>query len=99
MQGKLLGWLRYYLQHCHIRVKFQGRKSSVQELENGRPEGDILSPLLFNLLIKQLVSLPFLEDTSLLSYAHYLVLVVIGIRNKQGESSRRSMLSAGSAKS
>ena len=82
VRGHLLAWLRDYLQHRRARVKFQGQRSSLRELENGTPQGGILSPLLFNLLMEQLVSLPFHDDTVLLSYADDLALVVSGRGNK-----------------
>ncbi|MPC69328.1 hypothetical protein E2C01_063550 [Portunus trituberculatus] len=50
-------------------------RSSLHELENGTPQGDILIPFFFNLLMEQLVTLPFHDSTVLLSYADYLVLV------------------------
>ena len=87
------GRLRYYMQHRRDRIKFQQRRSSFQEQENGTSQADVLSNLLFNLLMEQLVALPFLEATSLLSYADALALVVTG------EGSKRSIPSAGSARS
>ena len=41
---KMLAWLRDYLLHRRTRVKFQGIRSSFHELENGTPQGGILSP-------------------------------------------------------
>ncbi|XP_076044675.1 uncharacterized protein LOC143027293 [Oratosquilla oratoria] len=82
VMGRMLAWLRDYLQHRSARVKFQGLKSSFQRLENGTPQGGILSPLLFNLLMEQLVALPFHNGTILLSYADDLALVVTGRGNK-----------------
>ncbi|KAK3886584.1 hypothetical protein Pcinc_009232 [Petrolisthes cinctipes] len=68
VRGRMLAWLRDFLQH--------------QEMENGTPQGSILSPLLFNLLMEQLVALPFHTDTVLLSYADDLALMVTGKGNK-----------------
>ncbi|KAK8407615.1 hypothetical protein O3P69_002277 [Scylla paramamosain] len=82
VRGRLLAWLRDYLQCRHARVKFQGLRSTFKELENGTPQGGILSPLLFNLLMEQLVALPFHAGTVLLSYADDLALVVTGRGNK-----------------
>ena len=82
VRGRLLAWLRDYLQHRRARVKFEGLRSSSQEFENGTPQGSILSPLLFNLLMEQLVALPFHDGTVLLSYADDLALVVTGRGNK-----------------
>ncbi|KAG0718417.1 putative RNA-directed DNA polymerase from transposon BS [Chionoecetes opilio] len=78
IQGRLLAWIENYLQHRRARVRFQGHGSHYRELENGTPQGGILSPSLFNLLMEQLVSLPFREGVALLSYADDLVLVVTG---------------------
>ncbi|XP_050724605.1 uncharacterized protein LOC127002567 [Eriocheir sinensis] len=82
IQGRLISWTEDYLQHRRARVRFQGLRSAHRELENGTPQGGILSPSLFNMLMDQLVSLPFREGTALLSYADDLVLVVIGPGNK-----------------
>ena len=81
VRGRLPAWSRDYLQHRRARVKFQGHKSSFHKLENGTPQGGILSPFLLNLLMEQLVALPFQEDTVLLSYADDLALVVTGWGN------------------
>lgn len=51
-------------------------------MDNRTPQGGILSPSLFNLLMEQLVSLPYREGTALLSYADDLVLAVTGQGNK-----------------
>ncbi|XP_050715642.1 uncharacterized protein LOC126998207 [Eriocheir sinensis] len=65
---------------------FQGHKSSFRELENGTPQGGILSPFLFNILMEQLVALPFREGTVLLSYADDLALVVTGRGNRMDKA-------------
>ena len=82
IRGSLHAWLQDYPQHCQARVKFQGHKSSYTELENGTPQDGILSPFLFNLLMEQLVALPFQDGTVLLSYADDLILFVSGRSNK-----------------
>ncbi|XP_063887725.1 uncharacterized protein LOC135115154 [Scylla paramamosain] len=83
VRGRLLAWLRDYLQRRRARVsRFQGLRSTFKVLENGTPQGGILSPLLFNLLMEQLVALPFHAGTVLLSYADDLALVVTGRGNK-----------------
>ncbi|XP_050706570.1 uncharacterized protein LOC126991941 [Eriocheir sinensis] len=82
IRGRLLAWLQDYLQQRRARVKFQGFKSSFRGFDNGTPQGGILSPCLFNLLMEQLVALPFREGTTLLSYADDLALVVTGRGNK-----------------
>lgn len=82
VRRRMFAWLHDYLHHCHARVRFQGLKASFQDLENGMPQGSILSPLLFNLLMEQLVALPFHTGTILLSYAHDLALVATRKGNK-----------------
>lgn len=81
VQGCLLAWLRDYLHHPQARARFQGYKSSFTELENGTPQGGILSSFLFNFLMEHLVALMFREGTELLSYADDLILVVTGHSN------------------
>ena len=82
VRGKLLAWHRDYLLHRRARVKFQGVRSNILELENRTPQGGILSPFLFNLLMEQLVALAFQKNIVLLSYADDLALVVTGRSNK-----------------
>ena len=86
VRGRLLAWLQDYLHHRRARVRFQGHRSSFRQLENGTPQGGILSPFLFNVLMEQLVALPFQEGTALLSYADDLALVVTGRGNKLGRA-------------
>ncbi|XP_050709221.1 uncharacterized protein LOC126994012 [Eriocheir sinensis] len=86
VRGRLLAWLRDYLHRRRARVRFQGHKSSFRELENGTPQGGILSPFLFNILMEQLVALPFREGTVLLSYADDLALVVTGRGNRMDKA-------------
>ncbi|KAG0712910.1 LINE-1 retrotransposable element ORF2 protein [Chionoecetes opilio] len=78
IRGRLLAWLEDYLQHRRARVKFQGLKSRYKELENGTPQGASSARFLFNLLMEELVALPFQAGTVLLSYADDLALVVTG---------------------
>ena len=88
VRGRLLVWLQDYLQQRSARVRFQGHRSSFRELENGTPQGGILSPFLFNLLMEQLVALPFREDTVLLSYADDLALLVTGQGDRLSKTQR-----------
>ena len=76
--GKLLRFLRDFLDGRQACTKFQGRTSSVRMLENGTPQGSILSPTLFNTLIENLVSLPFRQGVTLLAYADDLQLIATG---------------------
>ena len=78
IRGRMLAWIRDYLQGRKSRVRLQGHTSTYSELENGTPQGGVLSPFLFNLLMEVLVSILLPRGTHLLSYADDLVLVVTG---------------------
>lgn len=52
VRGHLLSWLRAYLQDRTFRVYFEGEYSSVHSAKSGVPQGGILSPLLFNVMMR-----------------------------------------------
>jgi len=81
VKGKLLKWVKDYLSNRKARVRFQGHTSDFYPFENGTPQGGLLGPFLFNLLIVKLVEIPFPNNTHLLAYADDLQLVVTG-RNR-----------------
>ena len=78
VSGSLLRWLQDFLSQRQACTRFQGRISETLPLENGTPQGSILSPTLFNVLIENLVSLPFRVGVRLLAYADDLQLVATG---------------------
>jgi hypothetical protein len=49
--GFMLRWLRMYLSDRRFQVFFEGEFSSVRKMCSGVPEGAILSPTLFNVLM------------------------------------------------
>ena len=51
LSGRILGWLRSYLQDRSFKILFEGHESSVRKVTSGVPQGGILSPLLFNVLM------------------------------------------------
>ncbi len=59
-------------------VKFQGERSDQKRFDNGTPQGSVLSPRLFNLLMEVLVTLDLPEGAAVYSYADDLVLTVSG---------------------
>ncbi|XP_069992289.1 uncharacterized protein [Penaeus vannamei] len=81
VKGKLLKWVKDYLSNRKARVRFQGHTSDFYPFENGTPQGGLLGPFLFNLLIVKLVEIPFPNNTHLLAYADDLQLVVTGTGN------------------
>lgn len=46
--GKMLAWIRDYLTERQARVTFQSHISTDHMLQNGTPQGGVLSPFLFN---------------------------------------------------
>ena len=78
VSGRLLKWTVDFLSQRQIRVKFQGKYSDYQILENGTPQGSVLSPFLFNVLMNSLVSLPLPDKVHTLSYADDIVVIAIG---------------------
>ena len=56
VRGQLLAWVSDYLSDRRARVKFQGSYSDYDEYENGTPQGGVLSPFLFNLIMDDIVS-------------------------------------------
>lgn len=76
--GKLLAWSNDYLLDRKARVRFQGRYSNIKVFENGTPQGGILSPFLFNLLIGNVLSIQLPPKTHLSAYADDFQLVATG---------------------
>lgn len=78
VRGRMLAWIKDYLSGRKSRVRYQGSTSTYKDFENGTPQGGILSPFLFNLLMDLLVRILLPNGALLLSYADDLVLVVSG---------------------
>ncbi len=70
VQGNLLRWIRGYLCNRTSRVLFRGACSSYERFELGTPQGGVLSPFLFNVLMHHLLSLlPAIPGTTVTCYA------------------------------
>ncbi|XP_076041774.1 uncharacterized protein LOC143025660 [Oratosquilla oratoria] len=78
IQGRLLKWILDYLQDRSCRVRFQGAVSPYYPLENGTPQGGVLSPALFNVLMEKLLGTELPPGCRIISYADDLALVVTG---------------------
>ncbi|KAG0727934.1 LINE-1 retrotransposable element ORF2 protein [Chionoecetes opilio] len=78
VQGRLLRWTQDFLSDRQARVILQGTLSDLATFENGTPQGSILSPFLFNILVENLVSLPLGACTKILGYADDLALITTG---------------------
>ena len=76
--GNLLSWIGDYLHNRLERVRFQGHLSQYCHLANGTPQGGVLSPTLFNVLVENLLLLGYDEGVRVLCYADDIALVVTG---------------------
>jgi len=71
IRGKILNWIRMYLSNRSASVLFRGvRSSTSQSFELGTPQGGVLSPMLFNVLMHKLVAdIPLGDGESIICYA------------------------------
>ena len=68
--GQLLQWIRGYLSNRKSRVLFKGALSDTKDFALGTPQGGVLSPMLFNVLIHRLLqNIPLNEHETIISYA------------------------------
>ena len=70
VKGSLLRWIRGYLSNRTSRVLFSGAYSPSRSFHLGTPQGGVLSPFLFNLLMHRLLtSLPDTPGITVTCYA------------------------------
>ena len=65
-KGDILKWLRNYFRDRKIRVRIDGQYSEECGINAGVPQGAVLSPLLFNVMMSDM---PEVEDVKLFVYA------------------------------
>jgi hypothetical protein len=53
-RGRLMGWLQSYLSGREFHVSFEGAISESKKATSGLPQGAIISPVLFNILMQDL---------------------------------------------
>ena len=54
ISGQLLAWLYNYLQNRSVKAKVNGYFSDEVKIKAGTPQGAVLSPLLFNVMISDI---------------------------------------------
>ena len=74
IRGQLLILLDDYLTNGTGTVEFQEKKSKVNHLTNGTPQGSSLSPTLFNMVINQLLQRNLGSKVQMIAYADDLVI-------------------------
>ena len=78
VQGNLLAWTKLYLSNRKARVKFQGHMSSYKNLENGTPQGGIISPFLFNILMENIANITLPDNVDIFIFADDVCVVARG---------------------
>ena len=87
VKGHLLAWAKNYTTNRSARVKFQGHISEYKNMQNGTPQGGILSPFLFNILMENFAILQFPGGVYIFIYADDLLVISRGI-NKVAKMQR-----------
>ena len=66
LEGNIFNFIRDFLRNRKIQVRVGSELSSVRTLANGTPQGSVISPLLFLLMVKDITeSDRFDSDTGL----------------------------------
>ena len=71
IKGKMLAWIQNFLKDRKFQVYFEGEYSEEKKIISGVPQGSILSPTLFNIMISDI---PRVEGVTLSEYADDLLI-------------------------
>ena len=83
VKGKLLQWLKEYLFNRRANVFFQGHYSHTRALELGTPQGGVLSPMLFNVLMNKIATIELPNGVTHVGYADDILLQATSHRDMQ----------------
>ena len=78
VKGHMLHWTKKHSLNRRARVKFQGVVSEYKDLQNGTPQGGILSPFLFNLLVERIAKMQLPGNAKLFIFADDITAVCTG---------------------
>jgi ribonuclease HI len=81
--GKTIALIDDFLTDRKARVVFQGCKSSYHNLENGTPQGSVLSATLFNLVMESFISNVNIPGVKILCYADDVLILADGPNQRQ----------------
>ena len=79
IRGKILNFLKQYLTNRTFQVRVNNKHSESKTLNKGLPQGSILSPLLFNIMM---CDLPTNPNVDILTYADDIVIYMSGKSTK-----------------
>lgn len=51
IRGRMFNWIKDFRMKRTIQVQVGGKSSKIVEIENGTPQGSVISPLLLNIMI------------------------------------------------
>lgn len=56
IRGRILNWIQDFLKLCTIQVKVGGSLFSILSIDNGTPKGSVISPVLFNIMVNDMLA-------------------------------------------
>lgn len=54
VSGRMFSWIKDFLSNRVIQVRIEGELSEVASIMNGTPQGSVISPVLFNIMINDI---------------------------------------------
>lgn len=55
VRGRMFSWIKDFLMKRTIQVRVGGKISKTVEIDNGTPQGSVISPVLFNIMINDIL--------------------------------------------
>ncbi|GFW43681.1 probable RNA-directed DNA polymerase from transposon BS [Trichonephila clavipes] len=94
VSGHLFKWINDFFSQCFLNIKYGNSRSGYGQTRQGLPQGSVLSPVLFNIMIKDLLSFinNAVPEINSLLYADDLVLWSTGSDIPKLESTLNSAL-------
>lgn len=94
VKGKLLTLINSWMSNRHAKVKLQGVMSNTLPMANGVPQGSLLSPTIFNVIISSITNaVRDLPGVTITSYADDIAIVIRGRRLLQTAQKAVDLLS------